>query len=356
MSIFTRSAEQIKESIHFGKIQTLAEDFSHMINTWDRLPEMYDRNLEIYWHKSILAKLESEKEDFQYPTFVPSSAGSCPRELYHRMTGDPADSEEEQPHQNRWKQIGNSVTELIQKKLLYIMKHYKDRTKQDPVLIPHFIEADQNSYGITKYPAWEDFVKTQKFFTRNGKKIPLLGKPDGILIDQEGNKIILEIKSKQTSYTRTGHFSMKRIEDKHIEQLKGYSLLYGINDFIVIYVNTSHKGWSLDQEESLKYPDIRTFGYHVTDVEQEELLNYFSMILDHVEKKEPPFPDFSKWTFNNYKESIMDSFTMDEVHQLCHLINQEKQQQKPDKEKLKCMEKFMHNLYDREILHEDPWL
>lgn len=346
MSIFTKTSSEIKEQNDFNRIQNLAEDFLNMINTWHSLPEITDNDLELYWLKSKLAKMEEEKKEFIYPTFSPSSASSCPRELYHKLKGDKKDQNPIQPHQTRWKKIGTLVGEMIQKDLLYIMKYYKEKTKQDPPLRPLLTEVGKKGYGISHYPAWEEFVGKQLMIQHNETEIPLLGQPDGILLDQSGNKIGLEIKTKQTSYSRTGYFSMRGIEQKHIDQLIGYSLLYGINDFIVVYLNTSHCGWDLDEEKLLKYPDLRVFGYHVTDEERNGLLDYFASIVEAVEEDKAPFPDFGKWTFNNYKESIKNSFTNDECLRLKNEIDQEIQKKNPNKVKLNNMKNFLKEYQD----------
>ena len=325
MNLITKTAIQIKDRI--GEIEgaKLAEDLEKMLNTWHSLPEIYDEQIENYILQTKLLYTNIRNQNGNY--YRSSYADACKRSLYHMRLGDKRDRVQHQPHQGRWTRIGTAVGDIIQRDLLYIAKHYKRQTGEEPKFKPVFIENPQpNSFGITELPMWEEFAAKETTVHHKGHTIPLKGQPDGILETQDGKKIGLEIKTKQTTYSRTGAFSMREPETKHVKQVIGYSLLYGVDEFIILYINTSKFAWNLDDDKMRKYPDIRAFHVSINDEDVESLLDYFVEVEEAIKLHQPPPIDWDKWTFNNYKEAIAQSMTPEEIEELEFELDQAKRE------------------------------
>jgi CRISPR/Cas system-associated exonuclease Cas4 (RecB family) len=318
--MFLKTSEELKKELQERKFEErgnqLVNDFISMLDTWFSLPIKTDSNLEAYYFqaKAEIA-LSPTDTDFKKKYFTPSSANSCPRELYCKLKGMKRDTTENLPYRGRWQRMGTLFGEMVQKELLYIHKHYKQATGENPPFVPHYVEL-QLGEEVKKYPAWEDFVKRSKTIVWNGVEVNLMGMPDGILKYKDGSTVGLEIKSKQTSYSRTSHYSMKSPSESHVLQLVGYSLLYGIDEFIILYGNLSKKDWLMSHEEYDKYPDIRAFYVRVTEEDREQLLDRFSAIVKAVKEGNPPKLDIDKWVFNNYKHACIISLTDDEVEEI----------------------------------------
>lgn len=164
---------------------------------------------------------------------------------------------------------------------------------------------------------WEDFAKKAHIVEHRGHKFAIYGAPDGILIDTETNKDVgIEIKSKQTTAAQTSLYSMREPQADHVKQTIAYSIMYGVDDYIIVYVNGSKRSWSLTDEEYAKNPDLRAFHVRITDEDKTELLDYFADILDAVKNGTPPPLDLSKWAFNNYKTACALSLSDEEFAEL----------------------------------------
>jgi len=92
--------------------------------------------------------------------------------------------------------------------------------------------------------------------------------------------------------------------------------MYGINDFIITYVNGSKKGWFLTEEEYAKNPDMRAFDVKVTDSDRQQLLEKFADLLRRVDENDPPKLDLEKWSFNNFKEACVKDLSEEEISEL----------------------------------------
>lgn len=314
--MFTKTSDKLKGQIKELTCQQIAVEFVDMLDIWYSLPYVHDNELESYiLHLELLA-IDKQDEYEKMIGFAPSSANSCLRELFHKMKGDKRDYEKTPPHQERWKKLGTKIGEMIQHDLLRINKHYCLATGLEPKFKMKFIkETRPNLFGIQYVPAWELFMKKQTHVEYNGFQIPIQGQPDGILT-YEGKKIGLEIKSKQTSHSKTSYYSMKGPEISHLEQVHTYSILYGIDEFIILYVNAAKYGWNPKIEDLQKYPDIRAFHVSVTKDDRNKILDKFSYVLQAVEDNNPPPLDVSKWTFNNYKNAIVKSVSGAEIREL----------------------------------------
>ncbi|MEV2661814.1 hypothetical protein ABNC42_14855 [Paenibacillus larvae] len=164
---------------------------------------------------------------------------------------------------------------------------------------------------------FEEFAKKSHAITHQNKKFAIYGTCDGILLytseDGETIRVGLEIKSKQTTYSQTSLYSMREPKEDHVKQTVCYSIMYGVDYYIILYVNASKKGWNMSEEDYAKSPDIRAFGINITDDMRNEVIDTFASVLKSVEKRTPPALDIEKWTFNNYKRACALSLSYEEV-------------------------------------------
>jgi hypothetical protein len=85
------------------------------------------------------------------------------------------------------------------------------------------------------------------------------------------------------------------------KQCVAYSIMYGVDYYIILYVNTAKKAWVMSDADYEATPDIRAFGFEITDADRIELLDSFAEIARCINEDIPPALDLSRWTFNNFK-------------------------------------------------------
>lgn len=292
--------------------ESLADTFLQELNTFHALPTPRDNQVELYLHQCYADVIRRNANNgfnkTDKPYFSPSSSGSCPRELYCKVIGNDKDIEDIKPYRTRWQHIGTKIGDMIQEQILLMENHYENLTGVAPTF-----KFMRNNHGE---PAFEEFVYSKKLID---DRFYLMGTTDGLMIATLGDKKIkvgLEVKSKQTSYSQTGFYSMKQANPKHRKQTVAYSLMYDVDYWIVVYVNASKKAWSMTREDIDKYPDVRAFGHYVTQEEKEELLSKFRGIMDAVDTKNPPKLDLFNWTFNNFKKACSLDLSDEEFNDL----------------------------------------
>lgn len=286
--------------------QEMESTFIQMFNDYHSQPEVYDNDIDKYIHE-IYA--EAPNVFPKYPYMSPSSLGSCPRGLYYKHHRAKKDNLPRQPHQARWQRIGTSVGDIMQRDILFMEKHLKDVAGYEAPF--KFIFNEDGT------PMFEEFAKKNHPVTYDGVSFYLFGAPDGVMTytDESGeeHKVLLEIKSKQTTYARTGEWSMREAERKHIMQTIAYAIMFDLEYVIITYQNLSKKGWELSPEDEEKYPDLRAFAYRITDEDKEEVLRELSSLVGMFNERICPLPDLREWTFNNYKIKIATDITDEEL-------------------------------------------
>lgn len=300
----------------------MTSDFTTMLDTWHASPEVYDDELDEQihrWYADYLAdKSRKVWPPRDIPYFTPSSASDCRRALYEKMLGAKRDKLSIQPHQGRWTRFGTSIADSIQRDLLFIEKHYEEVTGQEARF-----RFERNDLGE---PMFEEFAKGGVVVRPSGKRFTLFGTCDGIMRYQAVNgrvlRVGLEIKSKQTTAARTSHYSLREPDSSHVKQCIAYSIMYGVNDYIILYVNAAKNGWVMSDEEYAKTPDIRAFHIHITERDKQVLLDEFVDVIQAVEDGNPPTLDPEKWIFNSYKTAVARSLSGEEFTQLEHKVAQ----------------------------------
>lgn len=294
---------------NYDLARKMAKDLVEMLNDWHSKSEVYDSKLDSEIHRWYVNPPTVKQF---HPLFRPSSTSSDPRELYEKLMGSYGDSNGQDAYRGRWTRIGTAIGDIIQRDILFIEKH-----ADNPKFKFEWTNAEKPE---ARRPMFEDFAKRCVPVKYRDKLFYLAGSPDGIMQyttdDGEIIRVGLEIKSKQTTYAQTGHYSMKTANESHVGQSVTYSMMFGLDYYIILYVNASHKGWFMTPEDVNKYPDIRAFGHYFTDEDKREVLDKFVGVLEDVERGTPPPIDLDKWTFNNFKTAVARSVTDDEMEVL----------------------------------------
>lgn len=304
---FSFETDELKQA----EAEEIAQEF---LSFWKlfhshRLPR--DNELNILLHQSYADVFRRDKapEFNGVPYFSPSSAGSDARELHEKVKGSPRDVENNVPHhQTMWQEIGTAIGDAVQYQILLAERHFERITGQELRF-----KFQKNAL---QEPLFEEFSRTMKLIRHNGEDFYLYGVTDGIMLYKspqgEVLRVGLEVKSKQTTYASTGYRNMKSANLKHVQQCVTYSMMYGVDYWVIVYVNGSKKAWEMSEEELEKYPYIRAFGIYVTDLMKKAVLDKFASVVKGVRENNPPLLSLVDWTFNNFKEAIAKSLTEEE--------------------------------------------
>jgi hypothetical protein len=218
--------------------------------------------------------------------FSPSSASKCVRELFFRGMKERRDAQTMHPYQRRWVRNGSAVHEATQRDLLYM-----EKVLDKPAFV---VERLEN--GL---PAWENNIKDFKVFEHNGQKFVLLGMTDGILqYTPDGTRVGFEFKTKSTTIASVGGYKMKDAQEGHKTQTICYSLLFDVDEFLIMYESLAKDNWGKGEEAR---SDIRTFYNKVTPQQKKEMLDKFALVAKAVKDEKIPAGEYGKCLFCEYK-------------------------------------------------------
>jgi CRISPR/Cas system-associated exonuclease Cas4 (RecB family) len=281
-------------------INAIAQEFTKQLDRWYSLPEQYDNELDRQIHEWYANPPTVWPKR---PYFSPSNSKACPRELYVKAKRAQKDSFPKPPYQGRWQEIGTAIGDVIQRTVLAMERKLPN--------CPFRFERTEDGR-----PVFEDFAKKNHEILHNGQRFYLYGTCDGIMqyINEDGEiiRVGLEIKSKQSTPAKTSRHSMREAEEGHRKQCVAYSIMYDVDYYIILYVNTAKKAWVMSDEDYEATPDIRAFGFEITDADRTELLDNFAEIARCIANDTPPALDLSRWTFNGFKTACAESLTDDE--------------------------------------------
>lgn len=300
-------------------IENIAQEFTEQLDRWYSMPEQYDNELDRQIHRWYANPPQVWPKR---PYFSPSNSKACPRELYVKAKRAKKDSFPKPPYQGRWQEIGTAVGDVIQRTVLAMERNLPN--------CPFRFERTEDGR-----PMFEDFAKKNHEIRHNGQRFYLYGTCDGIMqyVNAETGEIIrigLEVKSKQTTPAKTSLYSFKDAEEGHRKQCVAYSIMYNVDYYIILYVNTAKKGWVISDEDYAATPDIRAFGFEITDADRAELLDNFAEIARSIAEDIPPALDLSRWTFNNFKTACAISLTDDEYDVLKAQVKRMMRSSMPD--------------------------
>jgi hypothetical protein len=242
----------------------------------ERIEQMTDgrSNLRGTWDESL-------------PTFSPSGADDCPRNLAFKVLEADEDETVMEPYQKRWVRNGSAVHEAIQRDLIYIEKYLENAP----------FEVCRTREGK---PAWERNTRTVKQFTHNGENFQIYGMVDGMLYYKpEKKRIGFDFKTKSTTIAAIGDYKMKAPQENNVLQAVAYSLLFDVDEYIICYESLAKDSWNKGKEAR---SDLRVFHIKITDEMKTALLDKLAGITKQLREDILPAPDFSKCMFCKYKE------------------------------------------------------
>lgn len=264
----------------------------HLLDHFNILHGMRHRRNDREIETLLLRQKEHEVEMIgSFPTypkdlvkFNPSGSSKSNLELYFRAKGEEARATDLYPYHDRWTRNATAVHEFVQRDLLYIEKFVPSS----------MFSVERTAKGL---PAWEQNILTYKVLEHKGKQFVLNGMMDGIL-NYKGQKIGFEFKTKSSTIGQVGHYKMKDAQADHKLQCVAYSLLFGLDDYILMYESVAKDGWMKGAEAK---PDIRAFHVHVTEEMRQDLLDKFASVVESVETDTPPEHEPEKCFFSPYK-------------------------------------------------------
>lgn len=328
-------------------INAVAQEFTDYLNEFHSFREPYDdeMDVELNDHFSRILREQSKRGYFNFyknpqgikrPFFSPSSAGKSDRELYEKVRKSPKDPHEPSPHRRRWTALGSKIGDLIQREIMLAERHYYDFTGK-----PSPFYFAKNEDGA---PLYEHFTKTMHEIEHDGETFAMYGLGDGIIeyLTEDGEivHIGLEIKSKQQSYATTSLKSMKEPKAEHVMQSVCYSEMYGLDYFLVMYVNASKKAWNMTPEEFEKNPDIRVFGVEITEADRTAVKDKFASVTRAARLGEAPPLDLLEWTFFEYKQTVAETMTDEEYEEVKTIANRVVRSNLPDWKKRGAIEAY----------------
>lgn len=293
-NIFNREgAERLTKRVieHEGERgQRLAGGLFHQLQELHSLEYFPDSSIEQLLLDQKTIEVAKMKEFRVLPQelicFSPSGASKCKRELYYKAKKEKKDLIQRYPYQKRWTRNASAVHEATQRDLLYCEK----------LLDKPIFTVQRMENGL---PAWEDNIKTYKQFNYNHTDFLIHGMCDGVLIyEPDGTRVGFEFKTKSTTLGAVGTYKLKGPADEHRTQCVAYSLLFDVDEFIVMYESLAKDGWMKGAEAK---PDVRTFYIKVTDKDRQALLQRFSEVADAFYQDKIPQREEDKCIFCQYK-------------------------------------------------------
>lgn len=218
--------------------------------------------------------------------FSPSSASKCERELFLKAAKQRKDAQTTFPYQRRWTRNSTAVHRAVQKDLLYAEKVLSR---------PRFM-VERTAEGR---PAWEKNIAQVVQIEHRGVKFQLYGMMDGILRYQEdGSRVGFEFKTKSTTIAAIGDYKMREASPDHVTQCSAYSLLFGVDEFLLTYESVAKDDWKKGADAR---PDMRAFYIKVTDEDRQRLLDKFAYVAEMFYNGAVPHPDYMKCLFCPFK-------------------------------------------------------
>lgn len=260
----------------------------NMLHSMDFYPDLEIEQLLL---KQKELELEYIKDRFYVPKdhiqFSPSSVDKCKRELFYKANRMRKDEQAMCPYQRRWTRNSTAVHEAVQRDLLYMEK-----------LIPNpAFTVERMTEGKAKgLPAWEKNIQAYKLFEHNGQKFYLYGMMDGVLNYKDGSRIGFEFKTKSTKQD-TVH-KMKSGSPSHIKQTVAYSLLFGIDEYLLTYESVAKDEW---RAGVTAFNDIKPIYVKVTEKQKLALLDKLAEVTEMYGNGELPDKETSKCFFCPYK-------------------------------------------------------
>lgn len=291
-----RVRKRVKQETMGSLELEIAQAFQEDLDTLHRMNLQSNYELDIDFLEDEIDQLKNKDNlhgtwENSLMTFSPSAASKCERELAFKEFGVPRDEVVFEPYQKRWVRNGSAVHRAFQRDLIYLEKQDFSRFE--------VVRTDTGRY------AWERNVRTVKKFKHNGVEFQIYGMTDGFLHYKPRDLIVgVDLKTKSTTIAAVGDYKLKVPLDSNIQQMVAYSLLFGVDHFVIPYESLAKDSWNKGKEAR---PDMKVFCITVTDEQRKTLLDKFARVADHYYHGYVPKPDFSKCLFCPFK-SFCDQY------------------------------------------------
>jgi hypothetical protein len=215
-------------------------------------------------------------------TFGASGTNMCDRQLYFKNDkGTRAEKSADIPFRGRQRRQGTAVVDYVQLDILHMPKRLG---KSAPFTMA---VRDNGEWDF------EDAAQERTVFTHphpeTGELISfaITAKPDGKFdYAADGSRIIFEYKTKASGLRpMNGKLDYKGAQDDHKRQVVAESLVFGIDEALIVYESTHKPSWFSDEEsssvtkgqktwkEGAPLTDMRAFYVRITDAMKAQILN-----------------------------------------------------------------------------------
>ena len=291
-------AKELRQSVHNDRRgEELAEAIVEHFNQINSLNIWADKEIEtlLLRQKEYEVWKLDQKPTYpkQFAKFSPSSADSCERELFFKNLKMPRDPDEMTAWQRRWTENSTGVHEARQRNLLYAEKYL-----EKPMFKVVRIKDPENPMrdGL---PAWEKPLEDWKQIKHKDIDLVETGMMDGILEYKDGTQIGFEFKTKSNSVAQIKQIIKSgKPAPHHRKQCVAYSILFGINEFVLVYEAVAKDKWGTKQGGR---QDLTAFYVKVTEKQRQQLLDKWAKVAEGVETGEMPKGDNKKCMFCQWK-------------------------------------------------------
>lgn len=215
-------------------------------------------------------------------TFGASGTNMCDRQLYFKNDkGTRAEKSADIPFRGRQRRQGTAVVDYVQLDILHMPK----RIGKSALLTMSV--RDDGEWDF------EDAAQERRVLTHphpeTGELISfaITAKPDGKFdYTRDGSRIIFEYKTKASGLRpMNGKLDFKGAQDDHKRQVVAESLVFGIDEALIVYESTHKPSWFSDEEsssvtkgqktwkEGAPLKDMRAFYVRITGAMKTQLLD-----------------------------------------------------------------------------------
>lgn len=263
---------------------TIEREFIEQMDAYYASPttSFYDNRIERRFLEQKLRHLAFKP----YPkdglvTFGASGTNMCDRQIvFKNDRATKPEKSDDLPHRGRQRRQGNSIVDFFQLDLAHMEKRLGDKAVFTLDVINNELPDGSN---IEEY-AMEDAAQLRKVFEYDGVKFAITAKPDGIF-NYRDKKLLFEFKTKASGIKQyNGKLDYKGAQDDHLRQVTAESLLFGIDEGLIVYESTQKPAWFSDEEsksvtkgqktwkDGKPVADLRAFYFNITEEMREGLL------------------------------------------------------------------------------------
>lgn len=263
----------------------LVQDFLVQIDSYYSSPDtsFYDNAIERKFYEQKLRHIGFKP----YPkdglvTFGASGTNLCDRQLvFKNDKSTRPEKSEDIPFRGRQRRQGTAVVDYVQLDILHMPKRLKGG---------EFFRMALRDNGEWDF---EEAAQERRVFTHphpeTGEPVrfAITAKPDGKFeYTPDGSRVIFEYKTKASGLrAMNGKLDYKGAQDDHKRQVIAESLVFGIDEALIVYESTQKPAWFSDEENASvtkgqktwkdggPLPDMRAFYVRITPTMRRELLD-----------------------------------------------------------------------------------